>query len=189
MAKIHPTADIAPSAQIGDGCTIWQNCIVMAECTIGNGTKLGHNVFVEQGVRVGERCTIKDNVCLYEGIEIDDDVFVGPNAVFTNVRNPRAAWPDRTQFEKICLGRGCTIGANATIVCGHDVGAYAFIGAGTVVVANVPAYALMVGNPGRQIGWVGRAGVPLDDALICPKTGERYLLDDDNHLAILVQGR
>jgi UDP-2-acetamido-3-amino-2,3-dideoxy-glucuronate N-acetyltransferase len=175
----HPTAEVSPEAVIGAGTRLWQHCIVLKGARIGSDCKLAHNVFVEGGVTVGDRVVIKDNVCLYDGLEIADDVFVGPNAVFTNVRNPRAHVSRKDAFEKTTIGRGVTVGANATIVCGNDIAEYAMIGAGAVVTKDVPAFALMAGNPARRIGWVSAAGEILKADLVCPRTGERYRLAGD----------
>lgn len=174
----HPTAEIAPGASIGQGTRIWQHCIVLAGARIGRDCKLSHNVFVEGGVVVGDRVVIKDNVCLYDGLVIADEVFIGPNAVFTNVRTPRAAVSRKDEFEPTEIGRGATIGANATVVCGHAVGDYAMVGAGAVVTADVPAHALVAGNPARRIGWVSKSGEILGSDLICPRTGEKYIATD-----------
>jgi UDP-2-acetamido-3-amino-2,3-dideoxy-glucuronate N-acetyltransferase len=173
----HPTADISPQAEIGDGTRLWQHCIVLKGARIGCDCKLAHNVFVEGGVTVGDRVTIKDNVCLYDGVEIADDVFIGPNAVFTNVRNPRAHVARKDAFEKTKIARGVAIGANATIVCGNTIAEYAMIGAGAVVTRDVPAFALMAGSPARRIGWVSAAGEILKGDLVCPRTGERYKIE------------
>lgn len=175
----HATAEISPDAEIGAGTRLWQHCIVMRGARIGRDCKLAHNVFVESGVVVGDRVTIKDNVCLYDGLEIADDVFIGPNAVFTNVRNPRAHVARKDTFERTRVGRGSTIGANATIVCGNTIADYAMIGAGAVVTKDVTAFALMAGNPARRIGWISAAGEILKADLICPRTGERYRLAGD----------
>ncbi len=175
----HPTAEISPDAIVGGGTRLWQHCIVLKGARIGSGCKLAHNVFVEGGVTIGDCVTIKDNVCLYDGLDIADDVFIGPNAVFTNVRNPRAHVSRKAVFEKTTIGRGATIGANATIICGNTVAKYAMVGAGAVVTRDVPAFALMVGNPARRIGWVSAAGEILTDDLVCPSTGERYRIEGD----------
>jgi UDP-2-acetamido-3-amino-2,3-dideoxy-glucuronate N-acetyltransferase len=175
----HPTVEVSPDAVVGSGTRLWQNCIVLKGARIGRDCKLAHNVFVEGGVTVGDRVTIKDNVCLYDGLDVADDVFIGPNAVFTNVRNPRAQVSRKDAFEKTTIRRGATIGANATIVCGNTIGEYALIGAGAVVTKDVPAFALMAGNPARRIGWVSAAGEILKADLVCPSTGERYRLAGD----------
>src|SRR5581483_5514518 len=159
----HPTAEIAPGASIGKGCVIWQHCIILAGARIGESCKLAPNVFVEDGAVVGNRVTVKDNVAIYSGVEIGDDAFIGPNAVFTNVLRPRAFISRKDTFLATKVGRGATIGANATIV-------------GGVVIDDVSAYALVAGNPARQIGWVSRSGARLGENLICPETGERYAL-------------
>ncbi|HZQ14702.1 MAG TPA: acyltransferase [Pseudolabrys sp.] len=172
----HPTAEIAPGASIGKGCVIWQHCIILAGARIGESCKLAHNVFVEDGAVVGNRVTVKDNVAIYSGVEIGDDAFIGPNAVFTNVLRPRAFISRKDTFLATKVGRGATIGANATIVCGVAIGEFAMIGAGSVVIDDVSAYALVAGNPARQIGWVSRSGARLGENLICPETGERYAL-------------
>jgi UDP-2-acetamido-3-amino-2,3-dideoxy-glucuronate N-acetyltransferase len=171
-ALIHPTAEIQEDARIGSGTRIWQHCIVMAGAVIGAECKLGHNVFVETDVVVGDGVTIKDNVTLYEGVTIGDRAFIGPNAVFTNVRNPRAFISRKQDYQPTIIGEGASIGANATLFCGVTVGRYAL--AGAVVIKDVADHALVAGNPARAIGWVGRAGVRLGDDLACPETGERY---------------
>ena len=174
QAPIHASAEIQDGATIGPGTRIWQHCIVMAGAVIGAECKLAHNVFVESGVVVGDGVTIKDNVTLYDGVTIGDRVFIGPNAVFTNVRNPRAFISRKLNYAPTAIGEGASIGANATLVCGVSVGCYALVGAGSVVTKNVADHEVVVGNPAKRIGWVGRAGVRLDDDLVCPETGERY---------------
>jgi UDP-2-acetamido-3-amino-2,3-dideoxy-glucuronate N-acetyltransferase len=177
----HPTAEIGGNATIGKDCKIWQYCIVMDGAVLGERVKLGHNVLVEPGVQVGDGCTIKDNISLFSGVKIASDVFVGPAAVFTNVRAPRAFISGKDRFEETHLGRGCTIGAGATIVCGNRIGAYAFVAAGAVVTRDVADYALVAGTPARRIGWVGREGVKLTAELVCPRTGEKYELRADGN--------
>jgi UDP-2-acetamido-3-amino-2,3-dideoxy-glucuronate N-acetyltransferase len=174
----HPTAEIAPGCSIGDGTRVWQHCIILSGARIGRDCKIGHNVFVEDGVIVGDRVVIKDNVCLYQGVSIGDDVFIGPNAVFTNVRKPRAFVSRKNEFEPTSIGQGATIGANATIVCGSSVGCYAMVGAGAVVTSDIAPHALVAGNPARPIGWVSTSGETLGSDLVCPRTGERYVVTD-----------
>ncbi len=172
---IHPTAEVHADAEIGAGSRLWQHCVVLAGARLGARCKLAHNVFVEGGATLGDGVTVKDNVCLYDGVTVADDVFIGPNAVFTNVTRPRAFRPHGRPFVATWIGQGATIGANATIVCGVRVGRFAMVGAGTVVTRDVPDHALVLGNPARQAGWVGRHGAALNDALTCPETGERYV--------------
>ncbi len=174
QAQIHASAEIQDGAVVGQGTRIRQHCIVMAGAVIGAECKLAHNVFVESGVVVGDGVTIKDNVTLYDGVTIGDRAFIGPNAVFTNVRNPRAFISRKHDYAPTTIGEGASIGANATLVCGVTVGRYALVGAGSVVTKNVADHEMVVGNPARAMGWVGRAGVRLGDDLVCPETGERY---------------
>jgi len=171
---IHPSAEIAPGAKVGAGTRIWQQCILLDGAVVGENCKLAHNVFIEGGVRVGSGVTVKDNVTLYEGLQIEGDVFIGPNAVFTNVKTPRAFISRREEYKPTIIVRGASIGANATIVCGVTIGQYALVGAGSVVTKDVPAYGLMAGNPARRVGWVSKAGHPLGADLVCPETGEKY---------------
>jgi UDP-2-acetamido-3-amino-2,3-dideoxy-glucuronate N-acetyltransferase len=174
QAQIHASAEIQDGASIGPRTQIWQQCIVMAGAVIGTDCKLAHNVFVESGVVVGDGATIKDNVTLYEGVTIGSRAFIGPNAVFTNVRNPRAFISRKHNYATTTIGEGASIGANATLVCGVAVGRYALVGAGSVVTKDVTDHEMVVGNPAKRMGWVGRAGVLLDGDLVCPETGERY---------------
>lgn len=175
--KVHETASVDPGAKIGNGTVIWQHCILMDGAHVGEHCKLAHNVFVEGGVTVGDGVTIKDNVTLYSGLTVKDSVFIGPNAVFTNVKTPRAFLSRKDGFLPTVIGHGATIGANATIVCGITIGAYALVGAGSVVTRDVPDYALVAGNPALQKGWVSKNGCVLDSSLICPETSERYAED------------
>lgn len=168
----HPSAVIDPGANIGSGTKIWHFCHVMPSARIGRDCSLGQNVFVAGAAVVGDRCRIQNNVSLYDGVELEDEVFVGPSVVFTNVIAPRAFAPvPRNQYLRTRVGRGATIGANATILCGVALGAYAFVGAGAVVTRDVPAYALIAGVPGRLQGWVCRCGVRLPGARAAPADG------------------
>ena len=171
---IHPSVEVASGAVVGDGCRIWQQCILGEGSILGRECKLGHNVFVEAGVCLGDQVTVKDNVALYSGVFIEDKVFIGPNAVFTNVLNPRSTISRKDEFRETRIQNGATIGANATIVCGNKIGRYAMIGAGTVVTRDVPDHAVIIGNPGRLAGWVSAAGHKLDADLTCPETGVRH---------------
>ena len=177
----HPTAVIDDGARIGRGSRIWHWTHLMGGCTVGAACNLGQNVFVADDVRIGDRCKVQNNVSLYTGVVLEDEVFVGPSAVFTNVTNPRAAVDRRGAYATTRVGRGATIGANATIVCGVSLGPYAFIGAGAVVTTDVPAFALMMGVPARQAGWMSAAGHRLHfDAAgkaECPDTGSYRLRD------------
>ncbi|MGU3663355.1 DapH/DapD/GlmU-related protein [Methylobacterium sp. A49B] len=173
---IHESAYIDPGVTVGAGTKIWHFVHVLGEVTIGRDCVLGQNVMVGPRVRVGEGCKIQNNVALYEGVELADDVFCGPSCVFTNVSTPRAFLNRKSEFRATPVGRGASIGANATIVCGHRVGAYSLIGAGAVVTRDVPDYALMAGVPARRIGWVSRAGERLGTDLLCPREGRLYRL-------------
>ena len=176
----HPTAVIDAPCTIGAGTRIWHFCHIMPNCVIGEGCNIGQNVVVSPDVILGNNVKVQNNVSIYTGVTCDDDVFLGPSMVFTNVTNPRSAVNRKHAYTKTHVGKGATIGANATIVCGNDIGAYALIGAGAVVTKNVPPYALVVGNPARQIGWVSAFGHRLvfdaDGCAVCSESGERYTL-------------
>lgn len=177
---VHPTAVIDEGASIGTGSKVWHFCHLMPGSVLGPDCNLGQNVFVASGVTLGRGCKVQNNVSLYAGLEIGDEVFIGPSAVFTNVRNPRAGINRRGTYEKTLVERGVTIGANATVVCGVTLHAYAFVGAGAVVTKDVPSYALVVGSPARQVGWRSASGAPLDfdktGSAHCPE-GKRYQLE------------
>ncbi|MDR1272996.1 MAG: N-acetyltransferase [Odoribacteraceae bacterium] len=178
----HATAVIDDGVEIGEGTKIWHFSHLMTGCRVGAGCNIGQNVVVSPGVVLGDRVKVQNNVSLYTGVTCDDEVFLGPSCVFTNVTNPRAAINRKSEYAPTRVGKGATIGANATIVCGHDIGAYAFIGAGAVVTREVAPYALLVGNPARQIGWMSERGHRLhfDERGIatCPESREQYALRD-----------
>ena len=176
MKKIHKTATVSENVCIGEGTTIWQNSIIQDDVSIGENCNIGANVFIEKGVKIGNGVKVKNNIAIYSGAEIDDDVFLGPNCVFTNVINPRAFISRKHAFKKTCIKRGATIGANATIICGHNIGKYAMVGAGTVVAHDVADYVLVVGNPDRTLGYVCKCGCRLDDHLYCQECGNIYKL-------------
>jgi UDP-2-acetamido-3-amino-2,3-dideoxy-glucuronate N-acetyltransferase len=182
-ALVHPTAEIAPKAVLGPGVCIWQHCVVLDGAVLGARVKLGHNVLVEGGVRIGDGVTIKDNVTLYSGVTLEDDVFVGPAAVFTNVVNPRAFIDRKSEFRPTLIRRGATVGAGACILCGVTIGRYALVGAGAVVTRDVPDHAIVRGNPARRTGWASRAGHRLGPDLVCPETGERYRIGTEGLVA------
>lgn len=179
----HDTAIIDDGCTIGDGTKIWHFSHVMPNCIIGERCNIGQNVVVSPKVVLGNNVKVQNNVSIYTGVECDDDVFLGPSMVFTNVINPRSAINRRNQYAKTHVGQGASIGANATIVCGHDIGKFAFIGAGAVVTKNVPAFALVVGNPAKQLGWVGEYGHRLEFneecIAVCPESQQEYKLDNN----------
>ena len=178
----HETAVVDQGCNIGTGTKIWHFSHIMPNCVIGENCNIGQNVVVSPDVKLGRNVKVQNNVSIYTGVICEDDVFLGPSMVFTNVTNPRSAVVRRGEYAKTTVKRGASIGANATIVCGHDIGEFAFIGAGSVVTKNVPAYALLVGNPARQIGWMSEYGHRLEfDAsgeAICSESGEKYILEN-----------
>lgn len=185
----HETAVIDEGCSIGKGTKIWHFSHIMPQCTMGNNCNIGQNVVISPEVILGNNVKVQNNVSIYTGVICEDDVFLGPSMVFTNVTNPRSAVNRRGSYEKTLVKRGASIGANATIVCGNDIGEFAFIGAGTVVTKTVKPYALVVGNPARQIGWMSEYGhrLTFDDTgkAICPESGEVYQLT--NHHVSKIQ--
>ena len=179
----HETAVIDEGCQIGEGTKIWHFSHIMPNCTIGLSCNIGQNVVISPEVVLGNNVKVQNNVSIYTGVICEDDVFLGPSMVFTNVMNPRSAVIRRDSYLKTIVKQGASIGANATIVCGHDIGRYAFIGAGAVVTKHVPDYALVVGNPARQIGWMSEYGHRLnfdEDGLAeCPESGDKYTLNEN----------
>lgn len=179
---IHESAYIDDPTTIGAGTKVWHFAHILKGCRIGTGCSLGQNVMVGPDVTVGDNCKIQNNVSLYAGVDLEDGVFCGPSCVFTNVNNPRAEIERKAEFRRTIVRRGATIGANATIVCGHTLGAYSFIAAGAVVTGDVPAFALMAGVPARRLGWMSKAGARLDSKLVCPLDGSRYKETADGQL-------
>jgi UDP-2-acetamido-3-amino-2,3-dideoxy-glucuronate N-acetyltransferase len=179
----HETALVDEGCTIGQETKIWHFSHVMPNCTIGENCNIGQNVVISPKVVLGKNVKVQNNVSIYEGVTCDDDVFLGPSMVFTNVINPRSAVNRKNEYLKTHVGKGASIGANATIVCGHNIGAFAFIGAGAVVTKAVPNYALVVGNPARQLGWMSEFGQRLefDDAgiAICSEIKEKYKLENN----------
>lgn len=180
---VHPTATVDDGAVIADGVKIWHYSHIMDGAVIGEKCNIGQNVVVSPGVTLGRNVKVQNNVSIYTGVTCDDDVFLGPSCVFTNVTNPRSAVNRHSQYAKTKVGRGATIGANSTIVCGHDIGEFAFIGAGAVVTKTVAPYSLIVGNPGRQIGWMSEYGHRLefnsDGIAECPESHQIYKLENN----------
>ena len=180
----HPTAVIDEGSEIGDNTKIWHFCHIMPGCKIGKGCNIGQNVVVSPEVVLGNNVKVQNNVSLYTGVTCEDDVFLGPSCVFTNIINPRSAIKRKDQYKKTIVEKGASIGANATIVCGNKIGAYSFIGAGAVITKNVLPYALVVGNPARQIGWMSEYGHKLNfnnsGIAVCPESKEKYQLQDNS---------
>lgn len=178
----HETAVIDEGCEIGKGTKIWHFSHIMPQCIIGENCNIGQNVVISPQVVLGNNVKVQNNVSIYTGVICEDDVFLGPSMVFTNVTNPRSAVNRRNQYAKTTVKKGATIGANATIVCGHDIGEFAFIGAGAVITKNVPAYALVVGNPAKQIGWMSEYGHRLhfdaNGRAVCEESKEKYQLEN-----------
>lgn len=191
--SVHPTAIVDAGAQLGDGCRVWHFVHISAGARIGSGCSFGQNVYVGNDVRIGANVKIQNNVSVYDAVTLEDDVFCGPSMVFTNVYNPRAAVVRKDEYRRTLVRRGATLGANCTIVCGTTIGQHAFVGAGAVVNRDVPDFALVLGVPARQAGWMSRHGERLDLPLeghaeaTCPQTGDRYRLEG-RHLSLIKQG-
>jgi UDP-2-acetamido-3-amino-2,3-dideoxy-glucuronate N-acetyltransferase len=179
----HETAVIDEGCFIGKGTKIWHFSHIMPNCEIGERCNIGQNVVISPEVKLGNNVKVQNNVSIYTGVICEDDVFLGPSMVFTNVTNPRSAVNRRDQYANTKVGKGASIGANATIVCGHDIGEFAFIGAGSVVTKTIPAFALVVGNPARQIGWMSEYGHRLEfdseGIAVCPESGQRYIIENE----------
>ncbi len=181
--SIHASAIVDDGAQLGEGCRVWHFAHISAGARIGRGCSFGQGVYVGNDVQIGDNVKVQNNVSVYDAVTLEDDVFCGPSMVFTNVHNPRSAVVRKAEYRRTLVRRGATLGANCTIVCGVTVGEHAFVGAGAVVSRDVPAYALVLGVPARQVGWMSRHGERLDLPLqgagqaACPATGERYVLD------------
>lgn len=180
---IHQSSYIDDNVTIGDNTKIWHFCHILSNTKIGDNCSFGQNCVLGPNVIIGNNVKVQNNISIYEGVEVEDDVFIGPSVVFTNVINPRSFIVRKQEYKKTLLKKGVSIGANATIICGNTLGDYSFIGAGTVVTKDVPNFALVVGNPGRQVGWVSKAGHKLEfddeNLAICPETGEKYRLKDE----------
>ena len=178
----HETSVIDPNCQIGEGTKIWHFSHIMSNCNIGQNCSIGQNVVISPEVKIGNRVKIQNNVSVYTGVICEDDVFLGPSAVFTNVFNPRSAIVRKDEYKPTLVQKGATIGANATIVCGITIGRYAFVGAGAVVTKNIPDYALVIGNPARQTGWMSEYGHKLkfnpEGLAICPESKDKYTLSN-----------
>ena len=184
----HETAFVDPGCTIGKGTKIWHFSHIMPNCILGENCNIGQNVVISPDVVLGKNVKVQNNVSIYTGVICEDDVFLGPSMVFTNVINPRSAVNRKNEYLKTVVRRGASIGANATIVCGHDIGEFAFIGAGAVVTKTVAPYALMVGNPARQLGWMSEYGQRLEfnneGVAICSESGEEYKLENNKVIKI-----
>jgi UDP-2-acetamido-3-amino-2,3-dideoxy-glucuronate N-acetyltransferase len=177
----HPTAVIDEGCEIGDGTTIWHFCHLMPGCRIGDNCNIGQNVMIASNVIVGNNVKVQNNVSIFEGVTCEDDVFLGPSVVFTNIINPRSAISRKGKYQQTVLRKGATIGANATIICGNEIGSYAFVGAGAVVTKPVLPYALVTGNPAKQTGWMSEFGHKLNfesEKAVCPESQEIYFLQN-----------
>lgn len=174
---VHNSCTIDKNVTIGEGTRIWHRSHIMSNVSIGKNCNIGENAFIETGVMIGNNVKIKNNVALYDGLICEDDVFLGPNAVFTNVTNPRSFIERKNEFKKTIIRKGATIGANATIVCGNEIGRYSFVGAGSVVTKDVRPYTMVIGNPAKFYSYVCECGYKLDKKLVCPHCGLKYKKD------------
>lgn len=183
---VHESSYVDDNVSIGSGTKIWHFSHILSNCDIGEDCSLGQNVVIGPNVSVGSGVKIQNNVSVYEGVTLEDGVFCGPSCVFTNVNNPRSEIVRKDEYRKTVVRRGASIGANATIICGHDLGEYCFIAAGAVITKEVPAYALMAGTPAKRIGWMSKAGGRLGDDLICPIDGTAYRLTSHDKLEEII---
>lgn len=181
-AFIHESSYVDENVEIGNNTKIWHFSHILSNCKVGEGCSLGQNVSIGPNVEIGNGVKIQNNVSVYEGVTIEDGVFCGPSCVFTNVNNPRSEIERKDEYRKTIVKKGASIGANATIICGNNLGEYCFIAAGAVVSKDVPAYALMAGVPAKKIGWISKAGARLDQSLVCPIDGTKYTLNENNKL-------
>ena len=186
-AFVHESSYVDDNVTIGCGTKIWHFSHILTNCEIGTDCSLGQNVVVGPNVSIGSRVKVQNNVSIYEGVTLEDGVFCGPSCVFTNVNNPRSEITRKDEYRKTIVRRGASIGANATIICGHDLGEYCFIAAGAVVTKEVPAYALMAGIPAKRVGWISKAGGRLAEDLICPIDGAAYSLTAPNKLEEIIK--
>lgn len=182
--QIHESAYVDDPCVIGTGTKIWHFSHILPNCEVGENCSIGQNVVIGPSVTIGNNCKIQNNVSVYKGVRLEDGVFCGPSCVFTNVNNPRSEIERKDEFRETVVERGATIGANATIVCGHKLGQYAFIAAGAVVTRDVPDFALMAGVPAKRIGWMSKAGARLGTSLVCPIDGSIYEEVADDHLQL-----
>tara|TARA_A100001015_G_scaffold189371_1_gene210962 strand:- start:2134 stop:2727 length:594 start_codon:yes stop_codon:yes gene_type:complete len=183
---VHESSYVDDGVEIGAGTRVWHFSHILGNTKLGENCSLGQNVVVGPNVVIGKNVKIQNNVSVYDGVTLEDGVFCGPSCVFTNVNNPRSEIVRRDEFRKTIVRRGASIGANATIVCGHDLGEYCFIAAGATVTKEVPAYALMAGTPARRIGWMSKAGARIGNDLVCPEDGTKYKEVSENELVEIV---
>ena len=176
---VHPTAIVDENVTIGEGTRIWHWCHIMPHVQVGKNCNIGEHAFIESGVKLGNSVKVKNNVALYEGIICEDNVFLGPNCVFTNVANPRSFIARKNEFKDTIIKEGATIGANATIICGNEIGKYSFVGAGSVVTKDVADYTMVIGNPAQLYAYVCKCGVKLDEKMTCKACGKEYIFNEE----------